>query len=152
MTAVRQRSARYALALAALTGLFASRVVAQAIQRWHPVDALPPFDMFQGGSTPYGFLLAVQIILLAWMGISTRQVSAARRPNARTWRVLLWVGMIYMAGSVARIAVGLGLTDAPPWFTAWIPAAFHIVLAGFVLTLARYHRGPRDVAGAGVVQ
>jgi hypothetical protein len=141
----RQRSAGYALALAALTGLFASRVVAQAIQRWYPLEALPPFHMFQGGSMPYEYLIAVQIALLAWMGIATRRVSAGQPPRHAAAQVLTWFGAIYMAGSLARILVGMSIADAPAWFTAWIPAAFHIVLAGFVLTLAQYHRGPLAV-------
>ena len=59
-------------------------------------------------------------------------------------RILAWIGGIYMAGSLARLAVGLAVTDAPPWFTAWISAVFHVVLAGFVLTLAAYHGLPRE--------
>jgi hypothetical protein len=44
-----------------------------------------------------------------------------------------------MGGSLARLAVGLVFDQAPAWFTAWIPGAFHVVLAAFVLTLASYH-------------
>jgi uncharacterized membrane protein len=41
---------------------------------------------------------------------------------------------------MVRIVVGLALPDAPPWFRTWIPALFHLVLAGFVLVLALYSR------------
>jgi hypothetical protein len=44
-----------------------------------------------------------------------------------------------MAGAMTRLAIGLALPNAPAWFTAWISGAFHVVLATFVLALARYH-------------
>jgi hypothetical protein len=53
--------------------------------------------------------------------------------------MLLCAGGIYMAVAVIRIVIGLGFSGAPSWFTAWIPAIFHVVLAAFVLTLAAYH-------------
>jgi uncharacterized membrane protein len=51
-----------------------------------------------------------------------------------------WFGSVYLAGSIVRIVVGLALPDSPPWFRTWIPALFHLVLAGFVLVLALYSR------------
>jgi len=42
--------------------------------------------------------------------------------------------------SVGRIVVGLSVPAAPAWFSTWIPAVFHVVLAAYVLTLAHYHR------------
>ena len=53
--------------------------------------------------------------------------------------LLLWIGGLYLAGSLLRIAVGLAVPAAHPWFSTWIPAAFHVVLAGYVLALARVH-------------
>ncbi len=123
-----------------LSGLFAIRVFAQGLQRWAPVDSLPPFQDFQGSDLPYWILLSTQLVLLAWMTHVTREVAATRRPLARLWKWLAWGGTIYMAGSLARIAVGLAVPDAASWFTAWISAVFHLVLAGFLLTLAAYHR------------
>jgi hypothetical protein len=60
----------------------------------------------------------------------------AHRGRAPKGRALLWFGAVYMAGSLLRIVVGIALPGAPAWFTAWIPAAFHLVLAGYVLVLA----------------
>ena len=140
----RARNVRYAFALAALTGLFGARVVAQALQRWAPIGSLPPFDDFQGSNLPYWFLLATQLLLLGWMAAAMRGVAAARPRKPRMGRILAWIGGVYMAGSLARLAVGLAVTNAPPWFTAWISAVFHVVLAAFVLTLAAYHALPRE--------
>ena len=61
-------------------------------------------------------------------------------PSRRAGTVLSWIGGVYMAGSLGRIVVGLAVPGAPAWFSTWIPAVFQVVLAGFVLTLALYHR------------
>ena len=133
---------RYATALAVLTALFALRVAGQALQRWAPTSLLPPFDRFQGSSLPYEILLPAQLALLAAMIAATARVASTdHRPNARAGRILLWVGGIYMAGALARIAIGLAVAGAPSWFSSWISGVFHVVLAAFVLVLARYHRG-----------
>ena len=136
-----QRNTRYALVLAILTTLFALRVLGQAVQRWWPVPGLPPFDEFQGSNLPYWILLPVQLALLAWMSAATYAIGRGKRqPSPKAARVLAWLGAVYMTGSVLRIVIGLGATDAAPWFTAWISAGFHVVLAAFVLTVAAYHR------------
>ena len=122
------------------TGLFALRVLGQAIQLWWPQRLLPHFDSFQGSRLPYGVLLASQLVILATMlHYAWRAQRGALPRNERAGRVLLWLGWIYMTGSIARIAVGLLLPEASAWFRAWIPATFHLVLAGYVLTLG-YHR------------
>jgi hypothetical protein len=115
-----------------LTFLFSLRVAGQAMQRWAPQSWLPPFDAFQGGNLPYPVLLASQILILGLM-IFFNLRSRKGRP------ALLWIGGLYMAGSLLRIAVGLAVPGAPPWFSTWIPAVFHVVLAGYVLALARVH-------------
>ena len=140
------RSAHAAL-LAALTALFLLRVAGQAIQRWLPQPWLPPFGAFQGSGLPYAVLLSAQLAILAVMlHVCWRVRSGALLPNARVGRILAWCGGLYMAGSCLRIAVGLALPGAPAWFTAWIPAAFHPVLAGFVLVTADYHLRERKPA------
>jgi hypothetical protein len=66
----------------------------------------------------------------------------ARRTNTVNRRVGRWLaacGAIYMCGSLLRIVVGLTITDAPTWFSVWISVVFHLVLAGFVFTVAHFH-------------
>ena len=123
-----------------LSFLFALRVLAQALQRWLPQSFLPSFGRFQGSNLPYPVLLSAQILILAAMlrcswKAPRRALTAGRRLN----KTLFCCGAIYMSGSVARIAIGLTISIAPPWFSAWISAVFHLVLAGFVLTLAWTH-------------
>ncbi len=124
-----------------LVALFALRVLGQAIQRWFPQSSLPDFGAFQGSGLPYGLLLPVQFAILALMMCFAYLVQKQRlQRSARFGRLLLWLGWIYMAGSLARIAIGVAVAPAPPWFRTWIPASFHLVLAAYVLTLAYYHR------------
>jgi len=127
------------LALAVLTLLFAARVVAQALQRVWPQDWLPAFDAFQGSRLPYWALLGAQLAILgAMLRICVRVWQGRFRASRATARVLTWLGSVYMAGSLLRVAVGLWVSGAPAWFSAWIPAVFHLVLAGWVLILAAY--------------
>jgi hypothetical protein len=139
------------LLLCALSLLFAIRVLGQALQHWVPQPFLPPFDDFQGSSLPYGLLLSSQFAILAAMvWVAWRARIGALAPSRRAGSVLLWAGGIYMAGSLLRIAIGLTVSGAPAWFSTWIPAVFHVVLAAFVLTLSHYHlRGPGPAPGEG---
>jgi hypothetical protein len=130
----------YALILGLLSVLFVLRVSGQAVQRWVPLSFLPPSDAFQGSGLPYALLLPIQLVITALMlSVTSRVYGGALRKSARAAHRLGWVGCIYMGGSLARVAIGLVFDQAPAWFTAWIPAAFHVVLAAFVLTLAAYH-------------
>jgi hypothetical protein len=135
------RSPRYAALLWALTMLFALRVLGQAIQRWLPQPYLPPFGMFQGSGLQYAVLLSAQLTILGLMIRAAWRVgSGTLHPSPGQLKALTGFGALYMAGSVLRIIIGLAVPTASNWFKAWIPAFFHLVLAGFVITLALYAR------------
>jgi hypothetical protein len=122
------------------TLLFTARVAGQALQKWAPQHWLPPFDAFQGSDLSYGVLLTIQLFILVFMLLVCLRVAQARlEPRRRIGRILLAFGFVYAAGSLARMALGLGISTAPAWFSVWIPATLHIVLAGFILGLALYH-------------
>jgi hypothetical protein len=105
-----------------------------------PQPFLPPAEAFQGSNLPYAVLLSSQLaILTAMFYLTFRMQTGAMVPSRRIGLGLAWAGGIYMALSIGRIAVGLALPEADPWFSAWIPAFFHSVLAGFVLTVSLYH-------------
>ncbi|MEO8164806.1 MAG: hypothetical protein ABI619_05360 [Betaproteobacteria bacterium] len=130
----------YVLAMVALTALFALRIAGQAIQFVAPQTFLPAFDAFQGSRLSYSVLVLSQLLILAIMVRTCRRTAAGINvPSPRLGRWLAWFGAIYMAGSVGRILVGLAMPAAPAWFSTWIPAFFHVVLAAFVLTAAAYH-------------
>ena len=137
---MQKQSGRYALAMAFLTGLFGLRVAGQAIQYWMPQSFLPTFDAFQGSSLGYSTLLLCQLLVLALMLRTCLRVGTQTSvSDRRLGRGLAWFGGIYMAGSIIRIVVGIVAPSAPAWFSTWIPAFFHLVLAGFVLTAAAFH-------------
>lgn len=123
-----------------LTALFAVRVAGQALQAWWPQPFLPPFRDFQGSHLAYPVLLTSQLLILAVMLCWSWKVQRGTAPSARAAAALRTCGSLYMAASLARLAIGLGFAAAPPWFRAWISGVFHLVLAGFVLTLAASHR------------
>jgi hypothetical protein len=130
-------SRRFAVLLWGLTTLFVIRVFCQAIQRWWPQHWLPEFEKFQGSNVPYQVLLGAQILIILLMVHFSLQVQRRTfSPTHRAAKVLTWFGSIYMLGSVLRIGVGLLVPTAPPWFSTWIPATLHLVLAGYVLTLS----------------
>ena len=58
---LKEKSTQYGYGLLALLILFCFRVGAQALQRWAPVNFLPPFEDWQSGALPYELLLAFQI-------------------------------------------------------------------------------------------
>lgn len=130
-----------------LTLAFGARVLGQAVQLWTPQPFLPPFEDFQGSALPYWLLLSTQVLLLALMlRVSRRVQTGMLVPSRRMGKLLAWAGGLYLGGSLARIGVGLAMAGAPAWFRTWIPAVFHLVLAGFVLTLAWFHlRGPGPI-------
>jgi hypothetical protein len=137
----RRGMPRHVALLWLLTAFFATRVAGQAIQLWLPQPFLPAFDAFQGSDLPYSILLSTQLLILAAMARTAWKAQAGDlRPAPRAVAVISWLGAIYMVGSLARIAVGLAVPDSPSWFRAWVPAGFHVVLAGFVLTLALHFR------------
>ena len=130
----------YPALLLLLSVLFFLRVLGQAIQRWLPQTFLPPFDAFQGSNLPYWLLLSLQVMILTVMIFLTWKVYCrVLIPRANVGKALLWIGCIYMGGSILRIIVGLTVPNAPAWFSTWIPAVFHVVLAAFTLTLASFH-------------
>jgi hypothetical protein len=136
---------RCAGALWLLTALFALRVAGQALQRWLPQAWLPPAEARQGSSLPYAALLALQLAIVAVMAAAAvRAWNGDLKSSATARRWLRGIGLVYLAAALARIAAGLALDDPHPWLTAWIPAAFHVVLSTYILVLAQYHalRGP----------
>jgi hypothetical protein len=126
-----------------LTGLFFLRVAGQAVQRVLDLPWLPRFEQFQGSNLSYGVLLASQLLLLllmAWMSLQAAPGRLRRRPSLGA--ALRIGGWVYFAGSLLRLAVGISWPEAHPWFRAWIPGFFHLVLAAFMLQVACYHLRP----------
>lgn len=136
----RVQAQRCAVTLAVLTALITLRVLAQVIQAMQPTTLLPPFTAFEGSLLPYAVLLPLQVLVVIVLSQVTLAVASGAVPPQPTRGVqLLAGGGLYAAVCISRIVVGLAWPEAPAWFRAWIPAATHLLLASYVLTLATYH-------------
>jgi hypothetical protein len=142
----------WAALMGLLTALFTLRVVGQLVQGWLPQPWLPPFAAWQGSVLPYPLLLAIQFVILGAMACASYGAwKATMVPSPRAMQWTAWLGSLYMAAAIARLAIGFKVEAAPAWFSARISCAFHLVLAGFVLALSRYH-SLREPARGGAAQ
>ena len=148
---------RFAVASLVFGLAFLARVAGQAVQRWWDVAFLPSQDAWQGSSLPFPALFAAQVVILMIIAAATLRMRAARSLFGRRWvRPVAWFGILYFAVMAARLAVGL-LGDAGAfgdesitagkWFTAYLPTAFHLVLAAEVVLFAAYQRARSQPAG-----
>jgi len=121
--------------------LFALRVGAQLLQSWRPVDWLPVFDAWQSGTLPYSWLLGMQTFMLATMMVIQRRVASGQLvPRSAVGEALLSIGAAYLAFSLFRLGAAVGFAQGHPFWGAWLPAVFHLVLSGWVLLLGWYHQ------------
>ena len=126
----------FCVGLWALTALFVLRIAAQPLSLILP--GLPDFDAWHGGTMPYPVLLAFQLAILAIMLAANLACSRGRlSPRPRLARGLTAFGTFYFVAMLARLAVGQGLDPVPAWFDRPLPTLFHLVLAAWLLILAR---------------
>ena len=140
----RDHGAGHAALLWSLTALFAFRVAAQLVQFTMPVAALPAFDSWQGSGLSYPVLLASQLAILIIMIRASSRVSQRVRRVRRVGVWLLAIGGVYFAAMAVRLVLGLTVLAHVSWFAKPLPAVFHLVLAGYLLTLGHYHLQARS--------
>lgn len=140
-------SAVHVTLLGLFTGLFGLRVAAQFVQSASPTRLLPPFDAWQGSRLDYPLLLTSQVLILAAMVWGTRAVYRRARVRESVGRWLVVLGAVYLAFMGARLVLGLTVLVAVAWFAEPLPALFHMVLAGYVLTFGHYHARQRGGDG-----
>ncbi len=132
---------RYAWAVAGLSLAFVARVVSQAVQRWAPVSFLPPFDDFQGSGLPYPVLLAAQVAIVALAVVATVRMHPGKGLiGSRLVVPVTAAGAVYFAVMAVRLVLGLSVLSHSRWFSTWIPAVFHLVLAGKLMLIGAYQR------------
>ena len=127
--------------LSVLLAAFVLRVLAQLMQALSNVTWLPSFETWAAGGLPYPILVAIQVIIIAAALEAIRKLARGEIAPRRKWSTwLLPLGAVYFAAMAFRLAAGLTFLGDSAWFAASLPAAFHLVLAGYVLTLGHYHR------------
>jgi hypothetical protein len=137
------RSAAHVALLVLFTALFALRIAAQLMQYASPTAFLPPFDAWQGSELDYPLLLTSQILILAAMVWGAWAVYRRGRVRESAGRWLIVLGAVYFAWMSARLVLGFTVLSALAWFAKPLPAVFHLVLAGYVLTFGHYHARQR---------
>ncbi|MEE3232860.1 MAG: hypothetical protein VX294_01730 [Candidatus Latescibacterota bacterium] len=116
--------------------IFSFRVVAQMVQYFHPVEALPQFEEWQSGVLPYPVLLLAQLIILF---ILVQTIGRYFRGSVRMGRkrgiVFLLGGGGYFLVMVARLLASVFFNKNESWFfDGALPAFFHVMLSCFVIT------------------
>lgn len=128
----------YTLALWGLTLLFGVRILAQPLAQLLP--ALPGFDAWHGGVLPYPVLLLSQLAIAAMMvNVNLRLGRGAIMPRPRLGRWLTLLGTLYFAVMLLRLTLGQTLFPGSSWLDRPLPTLFHLVLATWLVLLARYH-------------
>ena len=126
--------------LTLLTALFLVRVVAQIVAGLVAPDWLPDFNAFHSGVLPYPVLFCAQVVILA---VQVRIILAHHAGTVRVrmgrGRILFAFGIAYGLAMLARAVVAIAVYGRDWWWHGAIPIAFHCVLAGFVMVLARFH-------------
>jgi hypothetical protein len=131
--------AAHVVLLRSFTVLFALRVTAQLVQWVRPTPFLPRFDAWQGSGLDYPVLLTSQLLILALMGWGIRAVHGGAHGRKSVGRWLIVLGVLYFGSMSARLVLGLTVLSDFAWFSKPLPALFHLVVAGYVLTLGHYH-------------
>ncbi|HYI22131.1 MAG TPA: hypothetical protein VEX62_05785 [Candidatus Limnocylindrales bacterium] len=133
-----------ALILLSLEGVFAVRVVGQAIvARWAPA-CLPPMSEWYSGRIPYPPLLVIQLVTLVGMTVVAAIVARGRLPPVHErdsiGTLLLAIAWLYAGAMVVRYVLRMWHHPDARWTGQTIPIVFHIVLAAWLLVLGSYVR------------
>lgn len=123
-----------------LFALFLCRVVAQPLALVVHSAVLPPFEAWHSGAIPYSLLLASQLLILAASGwMAWRFSIGAVEPRRPIGLAAIAVGGLYFLGMVARLVLGATVLSDVRWFASPVPTVFHLVLAGYLLLVGRFH-------------
>jgi hypothetical protein len=133
---------RHGPLLAVLTLLFLGRVVGQAVVAFLSVRWLPAMHEWHSGLIPYPILLAIQLIMLAFMIQISRDIwrgsgfFGRARPS---WsRYLVGFSAVYAGAMMLRYILTMILLPEMRWLGGMIPIFFHFVLAAFVFKWGRF--------------
>jgi len=119
------------------------RVTGQLIVFLRAPSFLPPLAQWQSGLVPYWFLLSTQAVVLVLMFWIASDLVCGwglwAQPRPRLGRIVLVWSSLYAAAMVVRYIIRMARRPDQRWFGGTIPIIFHLVLAVFQWTFARYH-------------
>jgi len=109
------------------------------VQSLWSTPLLPPFGAWYSGTLSYGILVLAQLLIILAVAFTTVRIFRHRlKPKRNVGLVLLVLGAVYMLASIFHLAAGLSFLTHLTFFNSVIPAVFHLVLAGIVLTLGHF--------------
>lgn len=133
-------SKSYAKWLWLCAGLFALRVIAQAISLIFPSEFLPTFESWHGGVLPYPVLLTTQLLILFWLVWTARKLySNSIYPRRRLGMIVTIFASLYFTIMLLRLTLGLTILSDHRWFASYLPAFFHLVLASYLFLYGHFH-------------
>ena len=131
------------LALLVLTLLFALRVAGQVLVALFGPPFLPPMEDWYSGLIPYPILLPIQILILLLMlkinADMARGTGFFAVPRIFLGTPLRWFSFLYFTSMIVRYILTMAWVPRNRWFVGTIPIFFHLVLAGYLFTVSRYH-------------
>ena len=133
-------SIRYAPWLWLLLALFVIRVLAQPLSLIIDTPLLPRFESWHSGVLPYPVLVTAQVLIIAWFARTAWRFGKGDvLPSRRRGVVFLAFGSVYFLFMLARLVLGLTIMRDSRWFTSYLPTAFHLVLASWLLIYGQFH-------------
>ena len=118
------------------------RVAGQVMVFLRAPSWLPPMGQWQSGLVPYWFLLSAQAVVLGLMFWIAADVARGSgywfQPWPRLGRIVLAWSYLYATAMTVRYVIRMARRPDQRWFGGTIPIIFHVVLAIFQWTFARY--------------
>ena len=140
MTTNLTHSRNYAYVLSLLLALFVFRVTAQLLVLRFDIGFLPSFDAWHSALLPYPLLVGLQLTIIALcIFLCIRLYRGNITPQRKLGKTLLIFGSLYFSIMLLRLTLGLTVLASHAWFSHYLPAFFHFVLASFVLVLGHFH-------------
>ena len=133
----------YVLILALLTLLFFFRIAGQALVAFSGVASLPAMEEWHSGLIPYPILVVIQVAMLLIMIKICMDICRAsgffamHRPSWSPY--LIGFSALYVIAMASRYILTMFYRSGMRWYGGTIPIVFHLVLAGFLFVLGRYH-------------
>ena len=143
------RRTHYATILTILLLAFIGRVVGQLLVSTGNAPYLPPMQEWQSGLLPYPVLVACQFAIIALYGYTCLSIWRSRgffaRRHETLGNALTRFGAIYFTIMLLRYPIYMSLVPEARWLHGTIPIAFHLILASFILVLARFNLDERII-------
>ncbi|HKR08916.1 MAG TPA: hypothetical protein VJS39_07000 [Gemmatimonadaceae bacterium] len=120
--------------------LFVVRVLAQPLSLIIDTPLSPRFESWQSGLLPYPALVAAQLLIIVWFARTAWRFGKGDVvAHYRRGVFFLALGSLYFLFMLVRLLLGLSIMRDSRFFTSYLPTAFHLVLASWLLVYGHFH-------------